>query len=79
MRVESWCLGNAPVILDSFNPPATQEEIDIANDMILSNNNIELPKLLKLLYRFHNGQRKPEKPTDPVSCIISIKPVDACY
>ena len=54
-RIECWLEQNAPTIRTSLNPPATVEAINLAESILRR----KIPRALKLLYRFHNGQHLP--------------------
>jgi hypothetical protein len=63
-HLEGWCREHAPRILATLNPPASERDISTANASLLqqqvtdqSGNITTLPYLLRLLYRFHNGQK----------------------
>jgi cell wall assembly regulator SMI1 len=55
-RMESWLASNAPTVLDTLDPPATTSDIS-KTEMRLKNVGKTIPRMLKLMYRFHNGQR----------------------
>jgi hypothetical protein len=51
-RYENWCEENFIGILQSLNPPASNELINQAEKVL----KCSLPRYMKLLYKFHNGQ-----------------------
>jgi len=52
MRIERWLLKNAPKIFQTLNPPPKLVEIDAVEEEL----GRTIPRLVKLLYRFHDGQ-----------------------
>lgn len=59
--MEAWCSVYAPDILLTLNPPASENDLSNA-EMILRSKGIRaaLPSILRLFYRFHNGQKEFE-------------------
>jgi cell wall assembly regulator SMI1 len=51
-RIHNWLAANAPQVLTSLKPGATDEEIDRAQAFF----GVEFPEDFKLSYRVHNGQ-----------------------
>ncbi len=49
-RIETWLNIHNPNILQSLNPPVDERYLENCGDM---------PRYLKLLYRFHDGQQYP--------------------
>jgi uncharacterized protein affecting Mg2+/Co2+ transport len=52
MRIERWLLKNASKIFHTLNPPPLLVEIDTIEKKL----GRTIPRLVKLLYRFHDGQ-----------------------
>ena len=53
-RMEAWLLAHAPRIHATLNPPATAAAIAAADAQLKGVRSI--PRMLKLMYRFHDGQ-----------------------
>jgi cell wall assembly regulator SMI1 len=51
-RIESWLEANAPEVLKTLNPGASEEQIKAVEDTLL----IQFPDDFKSSYRIHNGQ-----------------------
>lgn len=51
-RMEGWLSMHAPSILLSLNPPAKEEDFHLFHSRL----HYPFPRLLRLLYSFHNGQ-----------------------
>ena len=51
-RIEFWLKANAPQVLDTFNPGASESQIKAVEDTLL----IQFPDDVKSSYRIHNGQ-----------------------
>lgn len=52
IRIERWLFKNAPKIFHTLNPPPKLVDIDAIEEML----GRSIPRLVKLLYRFHDGQ-----------------------
>jgi cell wall assembly regulator SMI1 len=52
-RIHDWLKANAPVVLASLGPPATDEQLREAEQAM----GVELPGEVKDCYRIHDGQR----------------------
>lgn len=57
-QFELWCKENAPAILDTLNGPASETDFVEASESFDEGQCSTIPMLLRLLYRFHNGQRQ---------------------
>ena len=74
-QLEEWCEANAPAVLATLNPPALESDIKAATQayrslLLNSEDNATFPYMLRLMYRFHNGQASLyDRHTPPVSLI----------
>ena len=84
-QLESWCRENAPQVLSTLNPPASEKDLAAANagieTIILGTSRPpSIPYLLRLMYRFHDGQqellgrnevrRRAPVTTDSTVCLV---------
>jgi cell wall assembly regulator SMI1 len=53
-RIEAWLKTNLPEVIADLNPPASEDAINHAEEVL----GIELPESFKALYRLHNGQQQ---------------------
>jgi cell wall assembly regulator SMI1 len=53
-RIEAWLKIYLPEAIEDLNPPASEDAIQQAEDVL----GITLPDSFKTLYRLHNGQRQ---------------------
>jgi cell wall assembly regulator SMI1 len=57
-RIHAWLAANAPVVLESLRPPATDEQIRVAESAM----GIVLPSDVRACYRVHAGQQAVPMP-----------------
>jgi cell wall assembly regulator SMI1 len=57
-RIHAWLAANAPVVLESLGPPATDEQLRVAE----SSMSVVLPSEVRACYRIHDGQRAVPMP-----------------
>jgi cell wall assembly regulator SMI1 len=58
-RIHAWLAVNAPVVLGSLRPPATDEQLRVAE---ASMGGLVLPAEVRACYRVHDGQRAVPMP-----------------
>lgn len=52
-RIETWLEANAPQMVASLNPPATDAEIEATEKFL----EVALPEDMRVIYRLRNGQQ----------------------
>jgi cell wall assembly regulator SMI1 len=58
VRIHAWLWANAPVVLASLRPPATDEQLRDAESAL----GVVLPSEVRACYRVHDGQRAVPMP-----------------